>query len=294
MEMEKLMQALTAWHRNDEGHNYFATRTFHLTVAEFDEQLPSLLDQSGLRSWYDNELFYSYIHLSGRYTIMPVKSTTSEGMCEYASQMIHKEVVRLQMRMEKAVAKFEEARLYKGLNRIICRNGVITVGGDSKYPSRIWGAVGQYPAIVDVICSGELDKEDTLIIIEIAKTPLESKGDDWDQTASINCWRFDKDTGSIVRSPGDGRFRKADGTAGPCQFELTVSDFLPLAESCAETDAMAIEFDMDRMRERLREDEAAHHDLRRLDLPEGPELAVVDREDRDWEMEESPDSEHSQ
>ncbi|KAK4901238.1 hypothetical protein LTR27_001795 [Elasticomyces elasticus] len=107
-----------------------------------------------------------------------------------------------------------------------------------------------FPVILDVIYSDEFDKE------ELVREA---------HTASINGWRFNSETGAIDCWPEDGRFRRADGSAGPCQFELTVSDFLPDTDSNEETDATIINFDMDEMREVLREDEKIHDDqLRRL------------------------------
>ncbi|KAK5689653.1 hypothetical protein LTR17_026192 [Elasticomyces elasticus] len=217
-------------------------------------------------------------------------SVPQEGMRWLVTDYITRACGRQKQLWSKAKPISQKKEMLKLLGSIRSKgrgSGTIEVARDTKYPSMVWqGDVedDHIPVILDVIYSHEFDKEElareahacsnilnpdtlvrTVIIIEIPTKPSEMEGDDWNQTASINGWRFNSGTGAMDRWPEDGRFRKADGSAGPCQFELTVSDFLPNTESNEETDAMIIKFDMDEIREVLRQDEKMHDgQLRRL------------------------------
>ncbi|KAK5679044.1 hypothetical protein LTS10_008699 [Elasticomyces elasticus] len=285
MEMEKLMQVLIARRHSNDKYTEFISRgshitdaewdeqyvshTFHITTAEFKHELRIFLDQNGMRFWHDNDLLY--------YLLV-------EGVCSFVGDVVreltNESLKRLGGEIKSGSRQEKMAALTKSVRRFPGRAGQITVCGDIKYPGMIWSGGVQsrdWPAILHVIYQDEFDREElvkeafasdahirTLIILEIPVKPFGMERESWDQTASIHCWRSNGTTGAIPRQPGDRCFRRADGSAGVCQLELSISDFLPHTQSNAETDAMIIKADMEKMLEHLRDPEEQYHEFSRL------------------------------
>ncbi|KAK3623370.1 hypothetical protein LTR56_021642 [Elasticomyces elasticus] len=146
-----------------------------------------------------------------------------------------------------------------GFTQAPCKaSGDVFVGDSVAYPSLVWRGGDWEPiAILHVITAGDILESDllqeaaaanptiiTMIIVEISDPSVD------DKTATIESWQRGDD-GHFHSTSVGGVFRDKDGKAMPCEFEIPLSDLLPLAKRNDKINGLTISLDMKSLSQRL-------------------------------------------